>query len=99
MQSPICRETIESLCSAAKRLTGFQRRQFQAEMAEKYKIKTKFLGPSSPAEQEIRVLSRTFRWIAEGVEYEADQRHAELIIKGMEIEHTAPAHMPGVART
>ena len=39
------------------------------------------------------------RWIAEGVEYESDQRHAELIVKGMEMENAAPAPSPGVTYT
>ena len=51
----------------------------KAEMAAKYEIKTKFLWPSTPCEQKIRVLNRTLRWTAEGVEHEADQRHAEYI--------------------
>lgn len=32
----ITEDLVESLCSAAKKLTGFERRQFQAEMATKY---------------------------------------------------------------
>ena len=71
----------------------------EAKMAAKYGVKTKFLGPSSPHEQESRVLNRTLRWTAEGVEYEPDQRHAELIVKGMEIENAAPAPTPGVTYT
>ena len=50
MHPQLCHETKESLCSAAKRLTGFERRQFQAEMAEKY------CGGSA------RVAERTFGW-------------------------------------
>ena len=74
-------------------------RWMQAKMAAKHEVKTKFLGPSSPHKQEIRVLNRTLRWTAEGVEYEADQRHGELIVKGMEMENAAPAPIPGVTYT
>ena len=45
------------------------------------------------------MLNRTFRGTAEGVEYEADQLQAELIVKGMEIENAAPAPSPGVTYT
>ena len=62
MQSSICRETIESLCSAAKRLTGFQRRQFQAEMAEKY------CGGNA------RVAERTFGWGRDAVNTGLNER-------------------------
>ena len=50
MHPQLCHETKESLSSAATRLTGFERRQFQAEMAEKY------CGGSA------RVAERTFGW-------------------------------------
>lgn len=50
MHPQLCHETKASLCSAAKRLTGFERRRFQAEMAEKY------CGGSA------RVAERTFGW-------------------------------------
>ena len=71
----------------------------EAKRGAKYEIKTKFLGPISHNEQEIRVLNRTLRWITEGVEYDADQRHAELIIKDIEMENVAPAPTLGVVYT
>ena len=74
-------------------------KRMEAQMAVKYNVKTKFLGPSSPHEQEVRVFNKTLRWIDEGIEYEAEQRHAELIIKGMEMENAAPAPTPGAAHT
>jgi hypothetical protein len=36
MRSHLSDDTVESLRSAARKLSGFRRRQFQAEMAEKY---------------------------------------------------------------
>ena len=33
--------------------------------------------------QEARILNRIVRWTPQGWEYEADQRHAELIVKAM----------------
>lgn len=36
MTAIVTEELVESLCSAAKKLTGFERRQFQAEMATRY---------------------------------------------------------------
>lgn len=36
MRSPLSSDTIDSIRSASKKLTGFKRRQFQAEMALKY---------------------------------------------------------------
>ena len=35
--------------------------------------------------QEVRVLNRIFRWTSEGIEYEADPRHVEIIPKQLNI--------------
>ena len=48
-------------------------------LEEKYKIKVQVLGPDE--EQEIRVLNKIIRWTPEGIELEADPRHAEIVIK------------------
>ena len=61
-------------------------------LEEKYKINVQVLGPDE--EQEIRVLNRTPRWTDEGIEYEADQGHSELIIKSMGVENASPAPTP-----
>eukprot|EP00969_Alexandrium_andersonii_P111187 4908720-Alexandrium_andersonii.AAC.1 len=41
------------------------------------------LGPRREDMKEMRVLNRIVTWTDEGIWYEADQRHAELIIKGL----------------
>ena len=45
--------------------------------------------------QETRVLNRIIRWTARGWEYEADQRHAELIIREMGMEGAKSVKTPG----
>ena len=45
--------------------------------------------------QETRVLNRTIRWTPRGWEYEADQRHAELIVRGMGMENAKSVKTPG----
>ena len=45
--------------------------------------------------QEIRVLNRTLRWTDKGIEYEPDQRHAEIVIKQMELTHANSVTTPG----
>ena len=49
------------------------------KLGSKCEIKTHLLGPED--EQEINILNRVTRWSLHGLEYEADQRHAELVIK------------------
>lgn len=38
------------------------------------------LGPSESDDKAVRILNRVVQWTSEGVLYEADQRHAELIV-------------------
>ena len=65
----------------------------------KNEAKTKFLGPVTENEQEIRVLNRTLRWIPEGIEHKEAQRHQELIIRGMNMENVTPTPVPEVVYT
>ena len=71
----------------------------ETQMKNKYEIKTEHLGPDSTQKQEIRVLNTTIRWTAVGIEYEPDQRHAEIIIKEMGVEGAKPSASPGAAET
>ena len=71
----------------------------QQRLSDKYEIKTNFLGPEQHHQQEIRVLNRTIRWTQKGVEYEPDQRHAELLVREMGMETSKPVATPGVADT
>ena len=45
--------------------------------------------------KEARILNRVVRWTPEGWEYEADQRHAELIVQAMGLEKARPVSSPG----
>ena len=71
----------------------------EQRMAEKYEIKTKYLGPDAHHEAEVRVLNRTLRWTSEGVEYEPDQRHAELIVRELGMETARAVSTPGAAES
>ncbi len=46
---------------------------------------------------DVRILNRVLRWTFEGIEYEPDQRHAELIIQRMGLETGKPSGVTGVA--
>ena len=63
------------------------------------KINTEHLGPEPHQKQEIRILNMTIRWTLAGIEYEPDQRHAEIIIKEMGVEGAKPLANPGAAET
>ena len=56
------------------------------KMKGKYDIKMEILGPEPGQDTEVKILSRVIRWTEEGLEYEADQRHADLLVKEMKAE-------------
>ena len=63
-----------------------------------YEIKAEFLGPKGEdCQTEIRVFNRTIRWTDAGLEYEPDQRHAELIIEQMGMANCKPVSTPTCA--
>ena len=55
-------------------------------MEQKYEIEAHYLGPEPDMKDEIQILNRTLRWTKEGITYEADQRHAEIVIKEMNMK-------------
>ena len=58
-------------------------------------IKSEFLGPQKEGcKTEIRVLNRILRWTDQGVEYESDQIHSDLIIDQMEVSNCLPVSTP-----
>ena len=66
-------------------------------MSNKYDIKAQVLGPEWNMQQSMTVLNRTMRWQEHGIEYEPDQRHAELIIESMGVSSGKGVSTPVVA--
>ena len=66
----------------------------QRRMEQKYEIKAHYLGPEPGMKDEIRILNRTLRWTKEGITYEADQRHAEIVIKEMNMKKANAVSTP-----
>ena len=52
-------------------------------------------GARDQEKQEARILNRVVRWIPLGWEYEADQRHAELIVQAMGVDQGHAVATPG----
>ena len=53
---------------------------FRDFLKDRWDVKASILGPESHQVQEVRVLNRSIRWTARGIEYEADSRHPQLVI-------------------
>lgn len=63
---------------------------------KKYKIKVETLGSGKDDAKEIRVLNKVIRLTDEGLELEADPRHAEIVIRELGLEDAKPSPTPGV---
>ena len=69
---------------------------FEEKLKEQFDIKSEMLGPNVQKHaQEIRVLNRVLGWTASGITYEADPRHAEILIKELSPGTCRPAATPG----
>ena len=67
-------------------------------MAKQYEIKYSQIGPGSHENKELRILNRIIRWTSNGLEYEADQRHAEAVVSELaEEKGNRPVSTPGLA--
>ena len=65
-------------------------------LAQKYKIKTQVLGPDEGHAKQIKILNRIISWDGNrGVIYEADPRHAEIIIEQLQLKEAKPVTTPG----
>eukprot|EP00973_Karenia_brevis_P016985 2330777-Karenia_brevis.AAC.1 len=61
-----------------------------------FETKTKVIGPEKDDEKQVKVLNRTVTYMDNGINYEADPRHAELIIHDMKLSGSKEVATPGV---
>ena len=69
----------------------------KAKLQVRFEIKTKLVGGGSSKEEvkEARILNRIIRWAGAGWEYEADQRHVDLIVKETGADKASVLSHPG----
>ena len=68
-------------------------------LENKFEIKTNVIGHGSDDDAEGKILNRIVRATSMGFEYEADPRHAELIVESMGVSQTKGAATAGVKDT
>ena len=68
---------------------------FKAKLAGKYESKHSILGPGSKHEKTIRVLNRVLSWCQDGIRYEADQRHADIVVEELGLKDAKEVSTPG----
>ena len=74
-------------------------KKMEVKMREWYEIKMRGLMGSGMKDcREICILGRTLRWTEEGLEYEADRKHREALMRGLALEDEnceQPRHQDG----
>lgn len=64
-------------------------------MQEEYDIKNKGrLGPDKHDQKPIAILNRCVKWRSDGIHYESDSRHAEIIVDEMGVQNSSPVVAP-----
>ena len=64
-------------------------------LEDKYKTKVEMLGSNAGQVQEMRILNKVVRVTNEGIELEADPRHAELVVKELGLDNSKTTAVPG----
>ena len=71
-------------------------RWLKEKFAAKFKIKVRgILGPDESDDKEISLLNRAVSWNDQGITYEADQRHPEILLKLLNYENVKGVATPG----
>ena len=72
---------------------------YTAELEKVSEIKVRGRLGEGTADTEIRILNRVIRITSQGVSYEADPRHHELLQRSLGLEGSTPVSNPGVKAT
>eukprot|EP00973_Karenia_brevis_P021183 2911940-Karenia_brevis.AAC.1 len=62
----------------------------------KFEISTNRIGPGEKDAKQAKLFNRTITYTASGIQYEADPRHAELIIKQWGLSDCKEVITPGI---
>ena len=54
-------------------------------MKQKFEIKSSRIGPSREDDKSLKLLNRIVEWTPQGIAVEGDQRHAEIIVRDMQL--------------
>ena len=67
----------------------------KANLEKHYELKTEILGPDREDKKQVKILNRIVSWTDEGLTYEADPRHAEIVIKELDLTKAKGVCSPG----
>ena len=70
---------------------------YEGELASRFEIKRRgHIGESDGCIPEIRILNRILRLTESGLRYEADPRHAEMLVRALDLQSSSSVLTPGV---
>ena len=71
--------------------------KYEDALAGRFEIKRRgHIGESEGCVKEIRILNRVLRLTPEGLRYEADPRHAEMLVRALDLASASSVLTPGV---
>ena len=70
--------------------------RLKKKLSDAFEIQSSIIGSAKHLDKECKILNRIVRVTANRLEIEADQRHGELIIKGMGLDRAKGLSTPGV---
>ncbi len=65
------------------------------KLREEFEMKTEVFGPHPGQQRQARILNRVISWEDDGIHYEADQRHGEIIIGELGLNGAKSLSTPG----
>ena len=72
---------------------------FYQQLSKEYLLKRDVLGPGEDEVREIEFLGRQLRWCAGGLEYEADRKHVQVLLREWDMTNCSGVVSPGVKET
>jgi len=66
-----------------------------SELEKQFEVSTQIVGPERDDQKQVKVLNRIIKFTDEGIVYEPDPRHAELIVKELGLDFANPVVTPG----
>ena len=69
-----------------------------AELKKKFELKDEILGPGVGMKSEVQFLNRKLSWSTEGILYEADPKHTEIVMKDVGMEGAKEVATPTVSQ-
>ena len=65
-------------------------------MEKEYELKYTILGPEAGLSKEVRVLNKSVRLTPDGIQYECDRRHADIVVGLLGMEGMKPLSSLGL---